>query len=640
MRDLEQPERLVDSKVLENDSESGQDHSFDEEEDWGIDEFSGSPQGAEDLLGRYYFEEGEAAAVDVDDLPLELGPAPDLLQNQAPMPLPEHPLDQAFQAPVEEQDAVRRKGQERYIKVYNGLVGSRSPLRVLRTPGGSYIAEMSSKLSVDVIAVALAAGAFGIPVPSSLLARLGPKFKLQVTGDLVCTDADKVKATLQLSITGGFTASIAKSLGLNANLMASVSTSMSGVYDSLDHFVAHYLRNVTDLITTAVGYKPFKAIKRRVRKARGAYVKKENLAEYEEIRKLERRRRTKVKAVGVGGKADISAAAGLVGGGMGMSVKRKRFTRKRNIDEAYDYAGSKRHEKKHGLEAEGSIAFAVGPLNGTLKLSSTYNDANPDNDGTYITLTLGGAANAILELAQGAPEALSEITFSVGGMEILKETLSATITGMIPFVAGSFGLDIGKELTLVWYKSGEWKELVTKRHVPFNLLYVRTTQKLGGNVGASMPAVYGLGVGFGLGGKATRVKKERLGHSSIAYVQARYMGMRGHARTPGAPRGRSDSWLAWQQEHEADLRKIWASPHVREELNGLTSSLPNSLAWERAQTCAQELDRAYASHDYEQWLFAVEELFEAEASARSSGPLSRGFTAYASLGDRAKNLRK
>ncbi|MEZ0471115.1 hypothetical protein [Luteimonas salinilitoris] len=559
------------------------------------------------------------------------GSNPDWVQDEVHGPVDVYPAVHQLDRP----EAYKR--QERYVTTFKRLTGKNSPLAVLRRPGSSYTFTGSVDVGVDVISTALTAAAHGIPVPSSLLASLTPGLQLQVSGTVNATDTAGVAAAVTLKLTESVSADVASGVAASAKAGAGQSLSVKGLFSSLEHFVAHYLRKVTNWL------KPFAGREYKKRD------KEWDLEAYRRLRELGKKRRTRVVGAKLSGEVEAKALT-LFGAGVEASFAATRATRKRNLPAEYIHGGfgSKRHEYRHGYVVEASAKVDAGPIGGGVTLSVIHNDANPDNDGIYITATLSGTASAALSLAQAAPEALSDITFSAGNMmEALGGTLSGTISKMnLPIGSASLGAHASTDVTLVWYQPGKVEEfkhgsvLLPQKNQRFHLLYVRTTDEIGANLGASgIPLYGGLAAGLGGGGDVRRARKETLGHHSIAYVQALYMGMKGHQRRPWAEEGaqRKNDWDAWERKHEADLRKMQTSGNVRQELTKLAGELDKQ---ETVQLARDTLDDAYNSNDFERWLLVVKWLFNSEAHRRSgAGGVSEGYTKYSTIWDVGKILR-
>lgn len=521
-------------------------------------------------------------------------------------------------------DAIRRNGQRRYVKLYNAAVGRGSPLRKLRKRGAACSVDGSGTLGIDVISMALTAGALGIPVPTSLLARLGPELTLQLSGTITTGDDHKIRSAIKIKVSGALNINIAEKAGASASVSAGISGALVGSYDNLEHFVAHYLRSISDVVTTFVLYKAGKFVKRMLGRlgGRGTRLKNDD-PQYSAIRELERRRRTRVKAISVDTRADVRALMGLFGAGAGISVTGKRFTRKINFDRGETASRGRKHERKTGFVIEGVTSVDAGPFSGTLSLSHIYNDANPDNDGTYITATISGSVEAVANLLRAPVDATADISVTAGGtlMDLLSGTVGATIEKMsLPVGSVGIGINAGTQVTLVWYQSGSTTRRMLARDVSlpsFKLLYKRATVPVGLSAGVGGVPLYGgltlgLGAGFGL----TFAGHETIGHSSIAYVQTIYLGLQADDR--GNHEGRA-RWLKWARKHRDDLEKMRQSRNVRRELHELATSLGRIGTFQDA----------YAGDDVDQWLGGVMALFDAEGARRRGSRWSR----YASYGD-------
>jgi hypothetical protein len=227
------------------------------------------------------------------------------------------------------------------------------------------------------------------------------------------------------------------------------------------------------------------------------------------------------------------------------------------------------------------------------------------------------------------------------GMDLLSGNLSGVIEKMnLPIGGANLGVHVGTDVVLVWYKAGSWRDIVTKRKSPFHLLYARTVGKAGADLGASGVPVYaGVSLGLGIGGEASRVTKETLGHSSIAYVQALYLGMQSQTRQPWRAEGEehTDDWRRWSARHEQDLRRMMASRHCYDELMELAHS--NGQAGVNIFT--RTLQPAFYGQDFDRWLAGVERLFELEAQRRKgAGGVSVGWNKSASAADLFKGAAR
>jgi hypothetical protein len=551
-----------------------------------------------------------------------------------------------------------RKGQRLYVAAYNRILKSQ-PLGVVGK-GGSFEMHGSATFGVDAIAAAISAAAHGLPVPSGWIASAGVEFELTGNGSVSGTDTTGVKSSLTLGLTARVTASALKGLGLSGNLSVGASISLAGAYEGVGHFVAVYLRRFTYLIEYVVkrihalassGYKFAKKMLDKYRDAHGdlrvdddelpvdddldEYVENEgDLQEYKNIRALEKKRTTNIKSLSIDAEVQAKAAL-LLGGGLDASISGHRFTRKRNISGDVVHKGHKWHEMKYGYTLEGSAHLDVGPFKVAASLTTVSGDANPDNDGVYVTAVVKGSVGAIGSLMGGAAE-LTTITF--GATDLLTGTLSATIG--TAFAAGTAAVsltgavELGTDLILVWYQPGKKHKLTKNITVlrpqkkPARLLYMRTGLNLGLDLGVGgIPLPGGTTLGLGAGGGARIPLGERLGHHSIAYVQTVYLGMK--SRQAYKP----DDWYEWAARHAEDMQKMMASDNVVKELRGLA----DTLGQEGADILNDELGPAYVTNDYESWLTAVERLFDQEAGRRrGTGDVSAGFGKFASLGDRRK----
>lgn len=547
-------------------------------------------------------------------------------------------------------------GQATYVRAYNTLL-RRSPLKVLRAPGGALDARVAPTLGVDIIALALTAAAHGAPVLSSWIAEVSPQLELKIAGSASTVDSTAVTSTLEASVTAKLSASVAKRLGLSGNLGITARISIGGIYESVDAFVAVYLRRLTFLVERVLT--KLSRIYSKVQEKRHGWSEslrssrstddgylleagelgadeempayedvEQDLSDYRWIRALEKRRRTTIKKVGVGGAAKASGLMGLFSASADLSASGYRFSRRRNDSEDHIHKGHRWHEYRHGYGVAVSGSFTVGPFSAEAALTRDVGNANPDSDGTCVFVTLRGSGDAVAGLAARAPEELSNITLSIGDSmwELLKGTLSATIGGIsLPMASVGVSLSAATQVTLGFYMTGELKQ----GPAAFNLAYVRLGKQISAGLDVDgIPLYGGASVGINLGGGGTRVLKEWLGHSTIAYVQTRYMGMK--ARESYKP----GEWQHWAQAHAGELERMRTSARVRQELIALAAT----LGQEGADILTGLLEASHYHRDPEQhWLHRLEQLFNLEAKRRrGSGDLSAGWKKYASAGDRLR----
>ncbi|MFC6979440.1 hypothetical protein [Microbulbifer taiwanensis] len=502
--------------------------------------------------------------------------------------------------------AVPFKRQEVFVNTYKTLV-EHGPFAILFEPGSSYSVNASIKLGADVIATAFTAAAHGIPVPSGLLASVTPELQLQIKGTLSATDTGKTAANLKLNLTGGASTGIGANAIASAKAWAGGGLSITGRFTNPYAFAAYFTAKIMKLLS------PFAGSRYRKRE------KEDDLEAYKWIREQAKKRRTNVVGIPFGGGAEAKVLS-LFGAGADVSFEPRLFMRKRNVPDTYQRTGSKMHEFKIGGTADASAHIDLGALDGWVTLTIVHNDANPDNDGAYLSVELSGAAAAALELVQAVPEQLADLTVSLGEgdtMELLKSLLGLTLTTTISRAKMPVGINAGgtynKSVTLMWYKSGKLKDL-TRGASPFRLQYARTTKEIGAEAGVSDIPISPVTLGATLGGAVRSTRKEELGHHTISYLQARYQGFKGYERppwldeqTPG-----EHSWQSWAVKHQADLVKMMESDNVSRELEDVAAG----LVPHKGQPIVHKLREARRNRDHPGWLSAVEALFDLEAERR------------------------
>jgi hypothetical protein len=300
--------------------------------------------------------------------------------------------------------------------------------RGLAKPGASIEVDASISLGVDVLETVLTAVGHGVPVPSSLLASLDLDLTLSVTGKVATGDDTKIRPSLTFALAGGAGADLTLA-GVAAE--AALSFGKGEAYDDIDHFVAHYMKTLA-LIVRRVSAARLRALGRMEESGKTddaeAQVRNEAVmrvpgvnapgeiesgsAEYARIQALQQRKPGKSTVLGFEAAADGEDLTGLLKAGISAGAKVKHFTRYINPD-AFALAnpgqGRRRKLRKKGYSVEASINAQVGPFKVTLTWERISGDANQDNDGNYLTMTIGGAAALFASLLSGEPVEEEEV---------------------------------------------------------------------------------------------------------------------------------------------------------------------------------------------------------------------------------------
>ncbi|MEP7120848.1 MAG: hypothetical protein ABJE95_08065 [Byssovorax sp.] len=345
----------------------------------------------------------------------------------------------------------RERARARAVERFPVLLHS---YKDLAKSGAAYNVDASISIGVDVFETLITALGHGVPIPSSWLAALDVDLKVGVTGTVATGDDTKIRPSLTFSITGG--------VGLDLFLAkvaaeASASFGKGETYDDLDHFVAHYMKTLA-LIVRGVSAWQLRKLERMENS--GAtdeaedQVRAEAFTLFPDIgdpaqiqggsdaytRLLALQQRKPVKSTVVGGDVGIGGEdlTGLVKAGISSGLKLKKFTKYVDAD-AFSLAnpgkGRRRKITKYGTSIEARIQAQVGPFKVGLAWERFDNDANPDNDGNYLTLTIGGAATAFLALLSPAPAAEGAVPeaggtpVEGGGTQAAPEGAPTTDTG-------------------------------------------------------------------------------------------------------------------------------------------------------------------------------------------------------------------
>ena len=438
--------------------------------------------------------------------------------------------------------------------------------RGLMRPGTSYDVDASGSLGFDALQAILTAAAHGAPVPTSLLASAGVNLTLGVQGNVATGDDTKVRASLTFTLTGRLGADL--TFG-SASADVSGSLSFGGTYEGLEHFAAHYLEELS-LLVWSVSTRKLISGQRKLESARTddaerwlrqhaseqGMIRDPGDAEggseaYRTLRTLQARPPGRTVTGSLDGAASMDAGAGLLAAGVTGSAAGTLSFRSIARD-AFAAQNPGRRPKsvlvKEGTTLSASVSGTVGPFSASLAFSRVGGDANPDNDGYYLTLTLGGAGALVASIANPAiagtlTEAINQTSFAgavlenLDPMSLLGGTINPVLSAAIPVGSVDLDLGVGGGVTYVWFRPLERGAL----HTHYYLLYVRRTATVGGGLGVSQIPIYGgMTAGGYAGGSKTVVVGESIGTNTLGYVQTLYLGMRARPTF----RAEWDTWVA------------------------------------------------------------------------------------------------
>lgn len=219
----------------------------------------------------------------------------------------------------------------------------------------------------------------------------------------------------------------------------------------------------------------------------------------------------------------------------------------------------------------GGLAVGLGG-----KFTSITNDANDDNNGTYLNISLEGSTDITGELIEvdsdagrDALDAIAESgTFQDATLAPTASAVTATfltnLGGSVQSVTGVLKGGVKLEVNMVW--SNGW----------FRTQYVRVTRSRSHSLALKAKTGTGGTVGVEYAGGRTDFVAERIGGDTLTYVLTAYQGISKHKDPAG-------EWTAWKAKNKDVLWKICQqaglSPTtVRSEVEALPAGKASAMS--------------------------------------------------------------